>query len=143
MTSPKQEYEVKHYVNEAGAVVLRKSAGKTEILLILSKKQPVIRIFPKGHIESGESPAEAASRECIEEAGVEGALLGEAGVVTYEFRNKWYHVRYYFFTYLHNCSSGEAGRDPAWFSPSGARKVLSLDDLSRLIEPSALERFGF
>jgi 8-oxo-dGTP pyrophosphatase MutT (NUDIX family) len=143
MVNPAQESEVKKYVDEAGAIVLRKSAGKTEILLILSKKQPAIRIFPKGHIESGESPAYAASRECIEEAGVEGTLLGEAGDVTYEFMNKWYHVRYYFFRYLRHCSSGETGRDPAWFSPSGAQDVLSLDNLSRLIEPSALERFGF
>ena len=134
---------MKKYVDEAGAIVLRKSAGKTEVLLILSKKQPTIRIFPKGHIESGESPAQAASRECIEEAGVEGRLLGEAGVVTYEFMKKWYHVRYYFFEYLRHCSSGESGRDPAWYSASGARETLSLDDLSRLIEPSALACFGF
>ena len=134
---------MKKYVDEAGAIVLRKAAGTTEILLVFSKKQPVIRIFPKGHIEQGEHPAEAASRECVEEAGVEGELLGEAGVVTYEFMNKWYHVRYYFFEYVRHCSSGETGRDPAWFSPSAARSSLSLNDLSRLIEPSALERFGY
>ena len=89
-------------------------------------------------------PADTASRECIEEAGVEGTLLEEAGVVTYEFMNKWYRVRYYFFVYRRHASSpGEPGREPVWFSLEEARKLLSLENLRHLIADTSVARLSF
>jgi 8-oxo-dGTP pyrophosphatase MutT (NUDIX family) len=41
--------------------------------------------LPKGHVDPGETPAEAAAREVREEAGVEARLVGELGAVRY-----WY-----------------------------------------------------
>lgn len=38
--------------------------------------------FPKGHVEANESPEEAALRELAEETGLEGKLIGLAGVRT-------------------------------------------------------------
>jgi 8-oxo-dGTP pyrophosphatase MutT (NUDIX family) len=41
--------------------------------------------LPKGHVDPGETPAQAAEREVREEAGVDAELLGELGEVRY-----WY-----------------------------------------------------
>ena len=41
--------------------------------------------LPKGHVDPGETPAQAAQREVREEAGVETDLVGELGEVRY-----WY-----------------------------------------------------
>jgi 8-oxo-dGTP pyrophosphatase MutT (NUDIX family) len=41
--------------------------------------------LPKGHVDPGETPAQAAQREVREEAGVETELVGELGEVRY-----WY-----------------------------------------------------
>ncbi|MBN1759400.1 MAG: NUDIX domain-containing protein [Chitinispirillaceae bacterium] len=131
------------YIEEAGAIVLRKNNGNTEVLLIFSKKKPRIRIFPKGHIEPGETPAEAAGRELLEEAGIEGELLGEAGVVTYEFREKWYRVIYFFFRNQICRSEGESGRSPEWFSLKDASNALSFNELRQLITAPSIERFQF
>src|SRR3954453_16445707 len=39
--------------------------------------------LPKGHVDPGETPAQAAMREVREEAGVEGTLRGELGDLRY------------------------------------------------------------
>ena len=127
-------------IEEAGAIVLRKGSIQPEVLLIYSKKRPQIRIFPKGHIEPGETSAEAAGRELLEEAGVKGKLLEQAGVVTFEFNKKRYRVTYFYFTFLGTISEGEAGREPRWFSLADARMALSLEDLRELVTPVAVER---
>ena len=65
----------------AGCAPLRiLPSGRLHLLLIKSRKHPDVFTFPAGSIERGESPAVAASRETLEEAGVTGRLgrrLGE------------------------------------------------------------------
>ncbi len=43
--------------------------------------------FPKGHVEQGETPVQAALREVEEETGVTGDVLAELGDVQYYFRD--------------------------------------------------------
>ena len=65
----------------AGCAPLRVlPSGRLHLLLIKSRKHPGVYTFPAGSIERGESPATAAARETLEEAGVTGRLgrrLGE------------------------------------------------------------------
>jgi 8-oxo-dGTP pyrophosphatase MutT (NUDIX family) len=68
---------------QAGVVPFRTSASGTELLLITSNTSKVW-IFPKGTIDPGQSPAEAAAREAFEEAGVSGRLLAEP-IGTYRY----------------------------------------------------------
>ena len=65
--------------------------------------------LPKGHLDGDETPAQAATREVREEAGVTGALRGSLGEIRYEYQRRGRtvgkQVEYFLFDY-------EAG-DPA------------------------------
>ncbi len=57
-------------VQKAGVVVYRKNdQGETEVVLVSSRKLNDSWVFPAGGIDEGETPAEAARRECLEESG--------------------------------------------------------------------------
>ncbi len=57
-----------------GALVFRKNAGKTELLLIKHRCGGHWS-FPKGHVESGENELQTALREIKEETGLEVSLM--------------------------------------------------------------------
>ena len=67
----------------AGGVVFRGAGDEVEFLVVQARDNPTQWVFPKGHIEPGETAAETARREVREEAGVSAEILGEAG--SYEF----------------------------------------------------------
>ena len=50
-------------------------------------------VFPKGHIEAGESPVETAIREVHEEAGLQIEVLAPIGTTRYEFVSNGGEVR--------------------------------------------------
>jgi 8-oxo-dGTP pyrophosphatase MutT (NUDIX family) len=68
----------------AGGVVVRRFHGRPFIAAVRVKGGSVLAL-PKGHIDEGETAAEAAAREVREEAGVEGTLVEKLGDVRY-----WY-----------------------------------------------------
>jgi 8-oxo-dGTP pyrophosphatase MutT (NUDIX family) len=122
-------------IEEAGAIAIRRTKeGTPEVLLILSKKKPRVRIFPKGHIEPGESAAVAARRELFEEAGITGRLINEAGKLLYGFKRKKYRVIYYLFQFETCIMSGEKGRDPRWYSPEEAYAILPFEGLRETLK---------
>src|SRR5206468_3568604 len=83
-------------VEQAGGIVFRGNDRGISILLVTSKKEDGHWIFPKGHIEPGESPEVAALRETSEEAGVDGELLGQAGQpLEFTWGGTRYRVRYF------------------------------------------------
>ncbi len=47
----------------------KNEAGETEVLLVSSRKLGNSWVFPAGGVDEGETPAEAAARECLEESG--------------------------------------------------------------------------
>ena len=66
-------------VQQAGAIAARVRGDDTEFLLVTARKQPDEWIFPKGHIERGETPEDAALRELEEEAAVRRQLPEREG----------------------------------------------------------------
>jgi 8-oxo-dGTP pyrophosphatase MutT (NUDIX family) len=57
----------------AAAVCYRPHHGRTEFLLVRTS-DGTKWTFPKGHVEQGEDPSQAAAREAREEAGVDGVV---------------------------------------------------------------------
>jgi 8-oxo-dGTP pyrophosphatase MutT (NUDIX family) len=68
----------------AGGVVVRNMRGQPFMAAVRVKDGTVLAL-PKGHIDPGESAAEAAAREVREETGVEGTLIEKIDDITY-----WY-----------------------------------------------------
>ena len=68
----------------AGGVVVRRFRGRPVIAAVRVKGGTVLAL-PKGHIDPGESSAEAAEREVREETGVRATLVEKLGDVRY-----WY-----------------------------------------------------
>lgn len=65
----------KRLIAQAGAVIWHAGA------IVLRRNKHGKWLFPKGHIEPGEEPAETALRESREETGLEVELVGELGRV--------------------------------------------------------------
>ncbi|MDQ3936410.1 MAG: NUDIX hydrolase [Actinomycetota bacterium] len=68
----------------AGGVCVRRMRGRDYVAAVRVKGGTVLAL-PKGHIDPGETSAEAAGREVREEAGVTGELVEKLGDVRY-----WY-----------------------------------------------------
>lgn len=68
----------------AGGIIVRRFRGRPFVAAVRVKDGTVLAL-PKGHIDPGETAAEAAEREVREEAGVQGELVAKLGDVKY-----WY-----------------------------------------------------
>jgi diadenosine hexaphosphate hydrolase (ATP-forming) len=120
-------------VPQAGGIAFRGSGRDLEILLVTSKKQAGFWIFPKGHVEPGESAAQAGVRETVEEAGVAGDLLGPVGgPLEYDWSGKRYSVQY-FLIRARSESPASDGREVVWLPFDDALARLSFGDTGRLL----------
>lgn len=67
----------------AGGIVVRGKASEPEILLIKDRFGYIAP--PKGHVNQGETPQEAAIREVKEETGIDAVVEGYIGITRYAF----------------------------------------------------------
>ena len=124
-------------VEQAGAVVF-KNLADPKILIVRAKQDPSNWIFPKGHVEPGESLKQTAVREVREEAGVISEIVSALSpVVRFEKNNQEIRVRY-FLAELRSEVRALENREKRWASPNEARKLLTHDDNRRVLE-SALQ----
>jgi 8-oxo-dGTP pyrophosphatase MutT (NUDIX family) len=123
-------------VPESGAIIARILEGDPQILLVTAKQNPAYWIFPKGHIEPGESAGEAALREAREEAGIIGSLLGCIGSLNFEVDHRPFRVDYFLVKFLSQGTSWEDRRQ-RWCAFDDAMKLLSFEDARGLLEKSA------
>lgn len=79
-------------VRKAAAMVVRRSAGVNEYLLISARIDPAYRVFPQGHVDPGERPEEAAIRETREEAGFEIQIEQKLGFFFQERNGEFYQT---------------------------------------------------
>jgi 8-oxo-dGTP pyrophosphatase MutT (NUDIX family) len=119
-------------VQQAGAIAYRAIDGIPEILIVRAKKNPDDLIFPKGHIEPGESPEEAAVRELREEGGIEGEVVSHAGPSEYRSNGKTIHVEYFLCSYVKTVGTDEP-RSPRWCSVDEALNLLTYEDVRGLL----------
>src|SRR5205809_649464 len=82
-------------IRQSGAIIIRLDAQEPKVLLVTAKRNSGNWIFPKGHIEKGETAEAAALREAKEEAGVVGKLIAPAGILEYSFLGVKARVEYF------------------------------------------------
>jgi 8-oxo-dGTP pyrophosphatase MutT (NUDIX family) len=79
----------------AAVIARRNRAGRVEWCL------------PKGHLEEGETPEQAAVREIAEETGIEGRVLSSLGIIDYWFSAEGRRIHKLVHHYLLEATGGE------------------------------------
>jgi 8-oxo-dGTP pyrophosphatase MutT (NUDIX family) len=119
-------------IEQAGAIVVTANGRDRRLLLITSKRNPDHWIFPKGHVENGETLEEAALREAEEEAGIRGTIVERAGSLSFGVRSESLLV-HYFVVATQDEGRPERGRQLEWLSYEEALDRLTFDDNRALL----------
>jgi 8-oxo-dGTP pyrophosphatase MutT (NUDIX family) len=73
----------------SGAVLVRRIKGRPMLAAIRPQGKPEgTWALPKGNLDPGETPAETAVREVLEETGVHGRLVEKLGDVKYTYTRR-------------------------------------------------------
>jgi 8-oxo-dGTP pyrophosphatase MutT (NUDIX family) len=121
-------------IDQAGAIAFRRHGRGFDVLLVTAKRDRMAWIFPKGHIEDGETPEAAALRETREEAGVVGTAIGLAGAPL-EFTSKSEEVRVqYFLVEATGETTPEDDRGVRWVPRAEAAAALTHPNARALLE---------
>ena len=139
MSKKKAEREV-----SAGGIVFRRDAdGTARFLLIKDSYQHWG--FPKGHLEEGESPAVAATRETREETGLENLIVqGPIRIIDWHFRFRGHYIHKFCHFFLFESPEGECTPQVAegitavrWETVEHALEVLSYDNARGVLRRGA------
>jgi 8-oxo-dGTP pyrophosphatase MutT (NUDIX family) len=130
-------------VRQAGAIVLRHDGDRLSVLLVRSKKDPAIWVFPKGHIDAGETAGQTALRETWEEAGVRGTLGSPVGApLEFQSGDELVSVQYFTMRPDQEAPSPE-GRDKQWLAIDDAMKALVFETAREKLRHAAAMISGY
>ena len=119
-------------VQQAGAIIVRQGKNEPRVLLVTARRNPRTWIFPKGHVERGETRREAAVREAHEEAGVEGTVAASAGSMAFAFGTHRYRVHYFIVVTTDEGKKRE-GRRMRWYRLKQALRKLTYEENAELL----------
>jgi 8-oxo-dGTP pyrophosphatase MutT (NUDIX family) len=128
-------------VPQGGGIVFRREGDRVSILLVTAKRDPSLWVLPKGHIEKGETDAETALRECEEEAGIAGELVGPVGEPL-EFDNgrEFVRVQYFLIRAVSEAPHTD-GRRKQWFAFDDAVIAVKFEETRELLR-TALKKLS-
>jgi len=122
------------HLTHAGSIAYRRNgAGAVEFLLVTGKRHPKAWIFPKGHIELGETPEQAAMRELLEEAGVRGVVDRQVSDVERTIAGVPTKIRYFLIAAQEDAGPNE-GRRSRWLLTEQAIDQLTYPDSKQLLK---------
>jgi 8-oxo-dGTP pyrophosphatase MutT (NUDIX family) len=99
---------------------------------VTARRNPDNWIFPKGHIEDGETRRDAAIREAREEAGVDGDITASAGSMSFDFGSSRYRVHYYV-VITEDRGREREGRRLRWYGYKQALRKLTYDETRQML----------
>ena len=120
-------------IRQAGSIVFRLDSKEPQVLLVTARRNPRNWIFPKGHIEKGETPEAAALRETREEAGIVGDLIAPAGILEYGFLGAKARVEYFLVQFRREAGPPEDGRQRTWCQLEDALERLNYKNNRKLL----------
>ena len=111
----------------------RDEGGPSEVLLVRARAEPHEWVLPKGHIESGETAAQAAQREVREEAGVETEPIRFLGDVEFTAPSgEDVHVGYFLMRFLQRVAPDE-NRELRWCSFTAAAALTPFENAREIL----------
>jgi 8-oxo-dGTP pyrophosphatase MutT (NUDIX family) len=137
-------------VNEtsAGGLVVDRSGPAPQGALIGKRDRSgrLVWSLPKGHVEPGESPPQAAVREVAEETGITGEVIADLGTIDYWFVASGRRIHKTVHHYLLEAVGGELSatdvevEEVAWVPLSAVATRMGYEDERRLLDrlPSLL-----
>jgi 8-oxo-dGTP pyrophosphatase MutT (NUDIX family) len=124
----------------AGGVVVR---GEQVVVIVPTRRAgngSRVLALPKGHVDPGESPLQAATREVREETGILAEPVRELGETRYWYRRNGRSVpktvTFYLFTYLSGDTADHDDEvlEARWIDLREARTALSYEGERAMIE---------
>jgi 8-oxo-dGTP pyrophosphatase MutT (NUDIX family) len=130
----------------AGGLVVDKSGTKGLLIGRLDPKdashERLLWSLPKGHIESGETPQQAAVREVLEETGIKPEIVRELGVIDFWFMASGKRIHKTVHHFLFQEAGGKLAPqvtevdDVRWFPLGEIVSILAYPDERKLIAKS-------
>lgn len=126
----------------AGGLVVDRTGELLRAALIArhDRRGRLVWSLPKGHLEAGETPEDAAIREVEEETGIRGRVLAPLGVIDFWFIAENRRIHKTVHHYLMEASGGELSDEDAevvevaWFPLTDVRERLAYADERRLLD---------
>lgn len=126
-------------LTHAGTVVFRTSDSQI-FYLVVSSADGANWVLPKGHIDPGESPEEAALRELKEEAGVVGEIVDRLSVQHFKKADIEVDIQYFLVCELGSTEAAE-DRTVRWEEENAALQLLTFEEArAALLEGAAIVR---
>ena len=119
--------------NRAGMVCFNRAG---EILILTALNNPNEWILPKGHINPGESPWEAAEREVREEAGVDAIVdsIESIAFTTHTYQGEQVITEWFGGLARGAVEPGDSTRTVTWASWREAIELLSFESLRQVVK---------
>lgn len=120
----------------AGGVVISGAGTQRRFLIARGTRAPYEWILPKGHIDPGETPEEAARREVLEETGVEARVISALGTESFTYEGREVRVRHFA---MRATGTGTAieDRETRWCLLDEAETMLGFESARDMVRRAA------